>query len=288
MKPIAFKSEAGRREVLARYEAALADWPVPYEALRVPTRHGETFVLASGPADAPPVVLLHGAQTNAISWALDIATWAADHRVYAVDTIGEAGRSADTRPDLASDAHALWLDDLLAGLDLERAVFVGISLGGWMTLDYAIRRPERVTAMSLLCPGGVGAQRPSFIFKVLPLLLLGRWGQRKARELVLGGAPAVPTTPAEERLGLFLLLVIKSARPRFAKLPIFPDAALAELKLPTQVFLGARDVLFDSPGTRRRFEAQLPHAEVHWLPEVGHYINGQTAPIHAFLAEHAR
>ncbi|TNF37398.1 MAG: alpha/beta fold hydrolase [Deltaproteobacteria bacterium] len=287
MRPVAFKSAAARREVLAGYAQTLADWPVPYEALQVPTRHGETFVLVSGPPDAPPVVLLHGAQTNAVSWALDIATWSTTHRVFAVDTIGEAGRSADVRPPLAGDAHACWLDDVLDGLGLDRAPFVGISLGGWMTLDYAIRRPERVAAMALLCPGGVGPQRPSFPFKVLPLMLLGPWGQRKARELVLGTATPVPTTPEEIRLGLFLLLVIKSARPRFVKLPIFSDAALSALTLPTLVFLGGRDVLFDSPATRRRFEAHMPHADVRWLPDVGHYITGQTEPIHTFLTRAA-
>jgi len=35
----------------------------------------------------------------------------------------------------------------------------GISLGGWLALDYAIRRPERVENVAVLCPGESGERR---------------------------------------------------------------------------------------------------------------------------------
>lgn len=42
--------------------------------------------------------------------------WAAHFRVFAVDLIGDAGLSAPSRPPLESDAHALWLNDVMDGL----------------------------------------------------------------------------------------------------------------------------------------------------------------------------
>ena len=56
-----YRSEEGRRLVLSTYDAILERWPVPFERLTVETSIGETFVLASGPGAAPPLVLLHGA-----------------------------------------------------------------------------------------------------------------------------------------------------------------------------------------------------------------------------------
>jgi len=44
---------------------------------------------------------------------------------------------------LASDAYAGWLDDVLDQLGLERTALVGVSLGGWLAFDYAIRRHYR-------------------------------------------------------------------------------------------------------------------------------------------------
>src|SRR5690606_15033670 len=88
-----YTSQAGARAVEETYRRLLAGWPVPAEHLRVPTREGETFVVASGPPDAPPLVLLHGSGSNASMWAPDVAAWSERFRVYAVDVIGEPGRS---------------------------------------------------------------------------------------------------------------------------------------------------------------------------------------------------
>jgi len=73
-------------------------------------------------------VLRQGSGANAAMWMRDIASWAEGHRVYAVDVIGEPGFSAPSRPALASDAYALWLDDVLHALGLGRASCVGVSL----------------------------------------------------------------------------------------------------------------------------------------------------------------
>jgi pimeloyl-ACP methyl ester carboxylesterase len=105
---------------------------VPAESRTVATRYGETFVICCGPEDAPPVVLLHGAGTNSTILLADAEQWSHEPRVYLVDIIGEPGLSAGSRPSLQSDAYAAWLDDLLDGLGVERAAFVGSSrAAGW-------------------------------------------------------------------------------------------------------------------------------------------------------------
>jgi pimeloyl-ACP methyl ester carboxylesterase len=153
-----YKSEEGERQVQERYRRFLERWPVPSQQLRVPTREGETFVVACGDPAAPPLLLLHGSGGNAAMWMGDVAVWAAHYRVFAIDMLGEPGLSAPSRPPLESDAYALWLDDVMAALALERVSIVGMSLGGWLALDYATRRPQRVHSLALLCPGGVGRQ----------------------------------------------------------------------------------------------------------------------------------
>jgi pimeloyl-ACP methyl ester carboxylesterase len=153
MTPI-YKSEAGERAVRERYLTFLAHWPVANRQFHVSTREGETFVVACGPENAPALVLLHGSSFNSVSWMGDVTAWARNFRVYAVDVIGHPNLSAPSRPRYDSEAYALWLDDVLGALRVERASFAGISLGGWLALDYAIRRPERVASLVLLCPGG--------------------------------------------------------------------------------------------------------------------------------------
>ncbi|MFV2088653.1 alpha/beta fold hydrolase [Micromonospora sp. LOL_021] len=270
MSPI-YRSEGARRTVEQRYRALLRRWPVPATEPTVPTRHGDTFVIVCGPRDAPPVVALHGGSFNSAAWIGDVATWAQTHRVYAVDVIGEPGLSAPSRPPLTSGSYAEWLDDVLAAFDIGQAAFVGASLGGWLALDYAQRRPERITRLALLVPGGIGRQKYAAVIGSLFLLPFGEWGQRAAVRLVLGPPPpsatsdvtavsAAPETSESAELADFLPLIQRSCRSRRNRLPIFGDDGLRRLAVPLLVVAGAKDRLMDSRHTARR---------VRRLPECG-------------------
>jgi pimeloyl-ACP methyl ester carboxylesterase len=276
-----YRSDEAERLVLAKYRDVLNSSPVPAQQITVPTREGDTFVLAYGPQDAPPVLLLHGSQANSSVYMFDARSWARDFRLYAVDMIGEPGLSAPSRPPLDSDAHALWLDDVMQALGLERAMIVGMSLGGWLALDYAARRPQRVTRLALLCPAGIGQQK-NFLLKALPLLLLGPWGARKMREMVLG--PLRPGPPEAKPLAELLELIGKSVRPRIVKIPLLSDAALGRLP-PTLAIVGGRDVLIDSYDTRRRLVRFAPDAQVKFDASARHYLPDQTDTILAFLKD---
>ena len=76
-----YRTDAGWRAMMAWYDACLARLPVPCEALTIPTRHGETHLLACGPEGAPPVLLLHGTEGSALSWRYQRAALAPRFRV---------------------------------------------------------------------------------------------------------------------------------------------------------------------------------------------------------------
>jgi pimeloyl-ACP methyl ester carboxylesterase len=276
-----YKSVEGERAVRERYLRFLKHWPLPNVQLRLPTREGETFVVASGPENAPALVLLHGASGNATMWMGDVAAWAEHLRVFAVDVIGDAGLSAPSRPPFESDAHALWLEDVMHGLSLDRASFIGVSNGGWLALDYATRRPERVESLVVLCPGGV-VRAKNILVKVLPFLLFGNWGARKVREKILGRTPA-NAPKAHQVFADFIALIFEQLRPRTKRHPIFSDQALKRLTMPVMAILGGKDVILDSAAIKKRLERVLPQAEIRYLPEAGHFLPGQTTPILEFI-----
>ncbi|TVT51464.1 alpha/beta fold hydrolase [Amycolatopsis rhizosphaerae] len=270
-----YRSEAGARLLREYYLAALARWPVDHEELRTPTPEGETFVLAAGDAAAAPLVLLHGSGSNSMHWMGRIPELAREFRVYAVDMIGEPGLSAASRPPLDSGRYAAWLDAVLDSLGVERAGFMGISLGGWLALDYAIRRPERVARLALSCPGGIGRQKTGFLVKALLLNALGERGRRRSAAGVLG--PALSTMDKREAEGALALVTLVSRHYRYRRepLPVFGDDALRKLTMPVQVIVGRQDVLIDSAETKRRLETAVPHAIVRLLPGVGHFVPAQ-------------
>jgi pimeloyl-ACP methyl ester carboxylesterase len=281
MKAI-YKSSEGERLIRERYQAFLKYWPVPNEQIHVSTQQGSTFVVISGPKDAPPLLLLHGGAANSAMWMAEVAAFARSFRVYCIDMIGEPGLSAAARPPLASDAYAVWLDDVLDCLSIDRASIVGVSLGGWLCLDYAIRRPKRVERLAVICPGGIGRQKVGVVFATLLFRLFGKWGRRKLTERILGRAPVDPTPPVKAFID-FVALIHRHFRPRMVRLPVFSDGALRNLNVPALAILGGRDVLLDSAQTKRRLEQHAPGAQVVYLPEAGHFISDQVTRVLEFL-----
>lgn len=273
-----YKTEAGGREVLRRYDDTLAQWPVRADQLHLPTREGETFVLTCGAEDAPPLLLFHGSGTNTAMWMGDVAMWAKHFRVHAVDMIGEPGHSAPSRPPLNSEAYALWLDDVLEGLGVEYAAVVGASLGGWLAVDYATRRPHRVERLALMCPGGIGRQKFGFLVKALLYKPFGQWGMHRTLKAVAG--IDVRETP---EFAEYMALTFTEFMPRRDRLPVFSDEALQGLTMPVLAIVGAHDAMLDCADTARRLAAAVPHATVTVLPDVAHSIVGQTQPILEFL-----
>jgi pimeloyl-ACP methyl ester carboxylesterase len=232
----------------------------------------------SGNPSTPPLVLFHGSGSNSAAWIRDAAVWAQSHRVYAVDMIGEPGLSAPSRPPLGSSAYAEWLDDVWDGLGLQAASVVGVSLGGWLALDFAVRRPHRVASLSLIAPAGIGAQKRGLLVKVGLLRLLGTRGLLRALALVSGRRDPLPQPMIEA-----LLVVWRSYRPRMGRIPRFSDDELSGLTMPIQVIVGADDAMLSSQETRARVERCVRHAAVVYIEGAAHILPPQAAAVAAFL-----
>jgi pimeloyl-ACP methyl ester carboxylesterase len=148
-----YRTLAAQAECEEICAAALAEWPVPYESVHVPTRFGQVYAVVSGPPEAPPLVLLPGNWATATMWSNCVARLSETHRTVVVDILGDLGRSEPTRLPAARQDHAAWLGNVLDALHLDTAAFVGLSYGGDLTVGIALDSPTRVTRLALLHPG---------------------------------------------------------------------------------------------------------------------------------------
>ena len=102
----------------------------------------------------PVVLLTHGFAASSHMFAATVADLSADHTAVVWDMLGH-GRS-DSPGDPAAYSVAASLDTMLTILDeagAERAVLVGHSLGGYLSLELAIAHPERTAALVLVDTG---------------------------------------------------------------------------------------------------------------------------------------
>jgi pimeloyl-ACP methyl ester carboxylesterase len=114
------------------------------------TLHARDYPAASGPARAP-VICIHGLTRNARDFE-DLAPRLATHgrRVLAVDVRGRGASAWD--PDVNRYAPPVYAGDILALMDalaIARAVFIGTSMGGLITLVVSALRPAAVAAAVL-------------------------------------------------------------------------------------------------------------------------------------------
>jgi len=222
-----------------------------------------------------------------LSWIPNVKAWSKCFRIYSIDTVGDPGFSAPSRPPFVADTYALWLDDVWRSLGLKQANLVGWSLGGWLGLDYAIRRPQAVGAAVAIAPAGIVPVRLATIAKTLSLMLLGAWGRRRA---FFGSLGLMPKSIAAADLASFVefSLLSQTAAIGRTKLPgLFTDQSLAALTVPTMLVVGERDAFFDAQAMRLRFEHCVPHAAVHCLDGMGHGFFGITDLVLEFLLANA-
>lgn len=274
---VAFKSEQGKKEVLKYYDMLLTKGSLPHEEIIINTSYGETFVIAKGKKELPPLVLLHGSGMNSAMWIKEMDEYSQTHRVYAVDIPGEPGKSDERQLSFESNDFSNWLNDVFNALLIDKASIVGISLGAWLGTKFAIKYSNKVNRLVLLCPPGIGPQKKSFIFKFLFYSLFGEKGIDKLYYKINGDKP-IPNI-----MLIYQKLIAKHFNFRRVTIPIFSDNELKELTMPVALFVGGKDVMLHSEKTANRLGLLLNHAEINFIPEEGHSIINYGNEIRKFL-----
>jgi pimeloyl-ACP methyl ester carboxylesterase len=277
MKNIAtpFKSKQGQTEYLAAYDAMMAYWPVPYESMDIPGHYGCTHLVVSGPNDAPALVLLHGGRASLTMWSANVSDLSREHRVYAVDIIGQPGKSVAAKTFQKREDLIPWFSELLDVLKISNANLVGQSYGGWFALAFALSKPERVNKIALISPAAC----------FMPLNF--QHAMRGARMFFFPSRAAMrsfklwetyPKNIEDPQNRAFfeakleqLYLGFKHYRCQGELNPdIFSDDELRALKAPLLLLIGQQEVIYDPAKSIDRARRLIPTIEARLIPEASH------------------
>jgi pimeloyl-ACP methyl ester carboxylesterase len=268
--PSSFKTAEGAAEYLAAYNRTLALWPVPHEAIDVPTRFGTTHVNMAGSVDAPALILLHGFAVSSTEWYANVAPLSQHFRVYALDAVNQMGLSVVTRPLKTRQESADWLTDVMDGLNIERAVVVGHSYGGWLTLNLALLAPQRVERMILLSPASSFASlRWQFALQFLGTFLMP---SRKAMYRFMQQTTTMRLVDGQAEVEQ-LILGIKHLKPTQFGAPIiavFKDEELKQINIPTLLLVGEQDTSCKPVKVLERARRVMPLIEADLIVGGGH------------------
>jgi pimeloyl-ACP methyl ester carboxylesterase len=262
------RAAASQVEYFAAYDAVLAQWPVAAEPVDLRSPYGTTRVHICGPRDGRPLVLLHGGGATSTVWFANVGELSRAHRVYAVDTIGNAGRSVnDGRPVDTRARFMDWLDGLLSGLNLDRVSLCGHSYGGWLALNYALHAPQRVHNLALLDPTDCfTGLRLSYRLHAVPLFV--RPSAARMRTFVAWETAGMSVEPAWLKL-MCLGAEFRSARVVMPRHPA-PDRLRAST-VRTLLLLAENSRAHDVHKVSANARKLVPHIVTTVLPAVSHH-----------------
>lgn len=266
-------------------------WPEPPASRDVDTLVGPTRVY-HWPGAGDPLVLLHGTGATSLMWS-GVISLLPGRDVYAVDTIGDLGRSRQQIPVEDAADLAAWLDETLAGAGIARAHLAGASYGGFLALNQAIRRPARVRSVALVEPVGIVPLR--FVRFLV-------WGcSVLAASLATSFLPARMRRSASKALRMPVLedkrimrMVVRGRlahRPRLVPPRPFTDEQLAATAVPVLLLVGEKSEVHHAPSVIARATALMPDVAAEIVPGSGHTLpisDGEhvAARLDAFLLDH--
>jgi pimeloyl-ACP methyl ester carboxylesterase len=266
---------------------------IPYAALEARySGRGSAFVdlpggvrlhyQADGDPVRPPIILVHGYGDSFTSWEGWTRALAAEHRVLSIDLPGHGLTRAPDGYRASAAGLVEVVDTFATALALPRFAIAGNSMGGGVAWHYALKHPERLSALILVDAAGWPMPPPKDLplaFKILQYRA-GRWllARIDNRPLIEEGLrkdvydPSVITPAFIDRWAEFQRApghraILMSAE--FGSFASASESTLGAIRVPTLVLHGEVDPLIPVE-SGRRFAAAIPGAKLITYPKVGH------------------
>jgi pimeloyl-ACP methyl ester carboxylesterase len=268
-----YRSPRSRAGLLEYYDRILRNWPIPYEERFVETKSGKTHIVLCGKEGARPLLLFHGTGNNSLMWRYNVAQLGEHFRLHLIDTLNDPGKS-EAKPAFSPETdYARWTTEILDALDIDKALLVGHSKGGWIALNAAVCVPARVERIVLLAPAvGISSEvSPAFMRKSLRLVL---FPTRRAVESYLRYVSG-PEARIGTDFACYLSKVIRGTRHKLIKHRQFTDDELRGIDSPVLLVFGDHEVCVEYRKVVERARSCIRRLEVQIVPGTGHALQGE-------------
>lgn len=263
----------------------------------VTSRHvafGKRRIFVSEAGQGYPVVLLHGGGPGASglsNYSRNVAALARHFRVIVPDMqgYGQSSKGVNRQDPFGDLADAML--GLLDALSIERAHFIGNSLGGACALRLALDRPDRVSALVLMGPGGVNTTRG------LPTpglnKLLGYYGgegpsleklRSFIREYLVHDGTTVTDEMIRQRYEASIDPEVVAAPPlrrpaglgAAIRMDFTRDRRLGKCQVPTLVLWGMADKV-NRPSGGPALQSRMVDCDLYLFANTGHWVQWERA-----------
>ena len=273
-----YKRSDVKDKILQMYDEKLSSLNISFEDIDVKTSYGNTHVIRTGNQEGKKLVIFHGINAGA-PIALEAIKELGDHYdLYAIDTIGQATKSDETILEIKDDSYAIWADEVVAGLGIEKADFIGISYGAFILQKLITHRPERVGKCIFVVPSGLvnGKMFRSLIDLSLPLMkFLITKSDSNLKSFLKNFVPEDDTFMLRLQREILLGVKMDYRRPQLLK-----ASDISHFSNPIYMIVADDDIFF--PGDEAVKKAKIIFKnlqEVYFLPDCKHMPHARDFPL---------
>ena len=269
-----YKSKQSEAIMMDLYDKHMESLDFAYEDVYVETRHGNAHIIKFGKPHGKPLLVFHGGNSTTPSSLERFSPLLAklnDYCVFAVDTVGHPGKSAQTVLSHMSLEYGWWASDVISGLGFEKMHCMGSSFGAGILVKLMCVAPEKIEKSILVVPSGIANMSTFSIMISMGVPMVFYILTKKDYWLTKALLPmALEEKNIDEATYMMTKFIFEHVSVK-AGMPSNVDAKeLRNYIAPTFVIPAERDKLFPARKIIEKVKKMIPNLRIHLLENQGH------------------
>ena len=265
-----YKSEKGKSEILNLYDNQLNRLGILYKDKWISTSFGQTHLVETGNFDGIPLLVFHGGNATTAYNLLTCDFLFKDFHIYAVDSIGHPGKSAEVSLSHINYDYGKWVSDVIDGLGFSKIACFGGSFGAGIIAKAMCVVPEKIDIAVLYVPSGIkNAPSVKNMRMMMPMIMY--WITQKDKWLKKCMLPmAVKEENITDDIYETAKLSINYSKIKSGMPSNISKKLIKNYVAPTLVLAAEKDCLFPGKGVLQQSKKIFRNVKTYLLKERGH------------------
>lgn len=265
-----YKTEEGEKEILELYDSQLSRLKTPWKDVCVDTSFGKTHIVETGNLSGEPLLIFHGGNVTSAYTLLTLDFAMDDFHIYAVDTIGHPGKSAETSLSPNNYDYGKWTREVVEKLGYESMCLFGGSFGAGIIAKSMCVVPDKIKRVVLYVPSGIKNAPAINSYKMMfPMILY--WITKKDKWLKRVFLPlAITEDNITDDIYETAKRSILHSRVKVGMPGDVDEERMKKCNAPTLIMAAEKDCLFPGKAVIERAGRIIPNCETYLLAGRGH------------------
>lgn len=265
-----YKSEKGKEEILALYDKQLKRLQGAYSDKWVSTSLGRTHLIETGNPAGIPLLVFHGGNATTAYNLLFCDFLMEDFHIYAVDTIGHPGKSAEVSLSARNYDYGKWASEVISAIGYESISCFGGSFGAGILAKTMCVSPEKIKRAVLYVPSGIkNAPTINSMSMMFPMIMY--WITHEDKWLKKCMLPmAVSEENITDDIYETAKLSINHSKVKTGMPSNVSEKDMKKCKAPTLVMAAEKDCLFPAKGVIPRAKRIIENCTTYLVEGRGH------------------